>query len=91
MEALWRGSEGLGLPVAWGARAAAGPSTGVVNRGQGRTAEQMRQQKVEGEGAAGWEGGCRSISGGSYCTMREKKRGVTHPDSKATLLRWEGC
>ena len=63
-----------------GAQAVAGCSTAFVNPGWGRAAEQMRQQKVEGEGAAGRKGrnGCPSISGGSNCRMREK-RGLMCP------------
>lgn len=49
------GREGLRLPMARGARAVAGSSVAFVNPGQGRSAEQTRQQKVEGEGAAGWK------------------------------------
>lgn len=74
-EELWQGAEreGLRLPVTWGAQAVAGCTTAFLNPGWERSAEKMRQEEVECEGAAGWKGGngCPSISGGINRRMRE--------------------
>lgn len=74
-EELWQGAEGraCACPRPGEAQAVAGCTTAFLNPGWERSAEKMRQQEVECEGAAGWKGGngCPSISGGINRRMRE--------------------